>query len=50
MAITQAKIVLTAIEEWDAVDKIQAMCFHTTAANINRFKGTYVLLGNKFCI
>lgn len=50
MAITQAKIILTAIEEWDAVDKIQAMFFHTTTANISCFKGAYVLLGKKFCI
>lgn len=41
---TQAKAVFSAIEEWGAAEKIQAMCFDTTAVNTGRHKGTCILL------
>ena len=42
MGITQA--VFTAVEQWGAVEKIQAMCFDTNAVNTGRLNGTCVLL------
>lgn len=42
--ITQAKAVFSAVEQWGAAEKIQAMCFDTTAVNTGRHKGTCVVL------
>ena len=39
MGITQAKAVFAAVEQWGAVEKIQAMCFDTTAVNTGRLNG-----------
>ena len=35
MGITQARAVFTAVEQWGAVEKIQAMCFN------NHLNGKY---------
>lgn len=42
--ITLAKAVFSAVEEWGAAEKIQTMCFHTTAVNTVLHKGTCILL------
>ena len=36
------------MKKWGAVEKIEAMCFDTTAVNTGRFKGTCVLLEQLF--
>uniref|UniRef100_A0A8D8XNF0 Uncharacterized protein n=1 Tax=Cacopsylla melanoneura TaxID=428564 RepID=A0A8D8XNF0_9HEMI len=44
MGATQAKAVHEEIMEWCITDKIEAMCFDTTAVNTGRSKGACVLL------
>ena len=41
---TVAKSVYSALEQWGALDKIQATCFDTTAVNTGHIKGGCVLL------
>ena len=38
------KSVYSALEQWSALDKIQAMCFDTTTVNTGRIKGACVLM------
>lgn len=45
---TQAKAVFSEVEEWGAIEKIEAMCFDTTAVNTGRLRGTCVLLEQLF--
>ena len=45
---TQANAVFSEVIKWGAVEKIEAMCFDTTAVNTGRFRGTCVLLEQFF--
>ncbi|KAG8196027.1 hypothetical protein JTE90_028997 [Oedothorax gibbosus] len=42
--LSQAKAVFSEINKWGAAEKIEAMCFDTTAANTGCWKGTCTLL------
>ncbi|KAG8184204.1 hypothetical protein JTE90_015566 [Oedothorax gibbosus] len=46
--LAQAKAVFSEINKWGAAEKIEAMCFNTTAANTGCWKGTCTLLEQYF--
>ncbi|KAG8193947.1 hypothetical protein JTE90_011497 [Oedothorax gibbosus] len=46
--LSQAKAVFSEINKWGAAEKIEAMCFDTTAANTGCWKGTCTLLEQYF--
>lgn len=45
---TQANAAFSEVKKWGAVEKIEAMCFDTTAVNTGRLNGTCVLLEQLF--
>lgn len=46
--ISQAKAVVSAVAEWGATEKIQAMCFDTTSTNTGCYRGACVIIEQLF--